>query len=111
MEYAQYGNRTYQKRFTGSEQVVNYRTWIDMIKWGAFVKATYESDDDRFSASVGLRTDANNYSSEMRDLSEQLSPRLSVSYQLSKGLFLSGSIGLYYQLPAYTMLGFKDNNG
>ena len=111
MEYAQYGNRTYQKRFTGSEQVVNYRTWIDMLKWGAFVKATYESDDDRFSASVGLRTDANNYSSEMRDLSEQLSPRLSVSYQLSKGLFLSGSIGLYYQLPAYTMLGFKDNNG
>jgi hypothetical protein len=111
MEYAQYGNRTYQKRFTGSEQVVNYRTWIDMIKWGAFVKATYESDDDRFSASLGLRTDANNYSSEMRDLSEQLSPRLSVSYQLSKGLFLSGSIGLYYQLPAYTMLGFKDNNG
>ena len=36
-------------------------------------------------------------------------PRASVSYQLGKGWSLSGSAGLYYQLPPYTALGFKQD--
>ena len=34
-------------------------------------------------------------------------PRLSVSYRLIEGLTLSGHVGLYYQLPSYTALGFQ----
>ena len=40
-----------------------------------------------------------------------MSPRLSLSYRLTDGVYLSGNAGLYYQLPPYTGLGFKDNNG
>ena len=47
----------------------------------------------------------------MKDLSDQLSPRLSLSYQLTEHWSLSGNAGLYYQLPPYTALGFKNNNG
>ncbi len=47
----------------------------------------------------------------MKNLSDQLSPRLSLSYQLADHWFASGNAGLYYQLPAYTALGFKNNNG
>ena len=44
-------------------------------------------------------------------MSDQLSPRLSLSYRLTDGVYLSGNAGLYYQLPPYTGLGFKNNNG
>ena len=47
----------------------------------------------------------------MKELWRQMSPRLSVSYRLLDGLFLSGHVGLYYQLPQYTALGFKGNEG
>ena len=47
----------------------------------------------------------------MKGMSDQLSPRLSLSYRLTDGVYLSGNAGLYYQLPPYTGLGFKDNNG
>ena len=60
---------------------------------------------------MGVRTDGNNYSDKMKELWRQLSPRLSVSYRLIEGLTLSGHVGLYYQLPSYTALGFKGEEG
>lgn len=47
----------------------------------------------------------------MRQLWKQFSPRLSASYKLSEQWTLSGSTGLYHQLPPYTALGYKDNEG
>ena len=41
----------------------------------------------------------------------QLSPRVSFSYQLKPNLFATANAGIYYQKPSYTVLGFKDNNG
>lgn len=111
IDYVQYSNDTYQKRYINQAETIDYHAWMDLVKWGFFGKITYESTNDRFSASLGLRTDANNYSTEMRDISKQLSPRLSLSYRLAGELYLNGSIGLYYQLPAYTGMGFKDNDG
>ena len=81
------------------------------MRWGLFGTISYSSMDERFTASLGLRADANNYSSAMKSLSDQLSPRISLSYQLAEHWFVSGNAGLYYQLPPYTALGFKDNNG
>ena len=60
-------------------------------------------------ASVGVRADGADYSARMARFWRQLSPRASVSYQLGKGWLLSGSAGLYYQLPPYTALGFKQD--
>ncbi|WP_071146219.1 TonB-dependent receptor [Bacteroides ihuae] len=111
VDYVQYSNDTYQKRYTNEAETIDYHAWMNLVKWGIFGKITYESTDDRFSASLGMRTDANNYSDEMKDISKQLSPRLSLSYRLTTELYLNGSVGLYYQLPAYTSIGFKDNDG
>ena len=81
------------------------------MRWGLFGTISYSSMDERFTASIGLRADANNYSSAMKSLSDQLSPRISLSYQLAEHWFISGNAGLANQLPPYTALGFKDNNG
>ncbi|KAA4685385.1 TonB-dependent receptor plug domain-containing protein, partial [Bacteroides ovatus] len=111
LDYSQYTNTTFQKAYTNQAQTFDYHTYLGMMRWGLFGTISYSSMDERFTASLGLRADANNYSSAMKSLSDQLSPRISLSYQLAEHWFISGNAGLYYQLPPYTALGFKDNNG
>ena len=110
-DYSQYSNTTFQKVYTDRAQTFDYHTYLGIMRWGLFGTVNYTSIDERFTASLGLRADANNYSAAMKDLSDQLSPRLSLSYQLTEHWSLSGNAGLYYQLPPYTALGFKNNNG
>ena len=88
-----------------------YQTDLGIWKWGIYATAIYESYNERFTASLGVRADANNYSSDMNNLLDQLSPRLSLSYRLSAPLYLKANIGRYYEPPPYTTLGFKDNEG
>ena len=111
LDYSQYSNTTFQKVYTDRAQTFDYHTYLGIMRWGLFGTVNYTSIDERFTASLGLRADANNYSATMKDLSDQLSPRLSLSYQLTEHWSLSGNVGLYYQLPPYTALGFKNNNG
>lgn len=111
LDYSQYSNTTFQKVYTDHAQTFDYHTYLGIMRWGLFGTVNYTSIDERFTASLGLRADANNYSAAMKDLSDQLSPRLSLSYQLTEHWSLSGNAGLYYQLPPYTALGFINNNG
>ena len=111
LDYSQYSNTTFQKVYTDRAQTFDYHTYLGIMRWGLFGTVNYTSIDERFTASLGLRADAKNYSAAMKDLSDQLSPRLSLSYQLTEHWSLSGNAGLYYQLPPYTALGFKNNNG
>ena len=111
LDYSQYSNTTFQKVYTDHAQTFDYHTYLDIMRWGLFGTINYTSIDERFTASLGLRADANNYSAAMKDMTDQLSPRLSLSYQLTEHWSLSGNAGLYYQLPPYTAIGFKNNNG
>lgn len=110
-EYAEYTNKTFQKQFTTVPKEILYQTDLGLWKWGLYATAIYESFNERFTASLGVRTDANNYSSRMNNMLDQLSPRLSLSYRLFNDVYLNGNIGRYYQLPSYTTLGFKDDKG
>ena len=100
LDYSQYTNTTFQKAYTNQAQTFDYHTYLGMMRWGLFGTISYSSMDERFTASLGLRADANNYSSAMKSLSDQLSPRISLSYQLAEHWFVSGNAGLYYQLPS-----------
>ena len=98
LDYSQYSNTTFQKVYTDHAQTFDYHTYLDIMRWGLFGTINYTSIDERFTASLGLRADANNYSAAMKDMTDQLSPRLSLSYQLTEHWSLSGNAGLYYQL-------------
>lgn len=112
LDYSQYNNTTFQRIYANKGQATyDYHTSLGMLRWGLFGSIGYTSTDERFTASIGVRADANDYSSLMKQMSDQLSPRLSLSYGLTDNLFVSGNAGLYYQLPPYTALGFKDDNG
>ncbi len=111
LEYAQYENTTFQRLFTTVPKEIHYNTDLGLLKWGLYATANYESYNERFTASLGFRVEANDYSSQMNNMIDQFSPRLSLSYRLFNDFYLNGNIGRYYELPPYTSLGFKDNDG
>lgn len=111
LNYANYTNTTMQRLFGRETELSDYRTRLGIVGWGLFAGTDYASADRRLTASAGLRFDGCSYSAGMQQLWRRPSPRISVSYALSEGWSVSGSAGLYYQLPPYTSLGFKDASG
>lgn len=111
LNYSHYKSNEYRKVFANALREYDYHTDLSLWRWGMFASVDYAAPDKSFTASMGVRTDGNNYSDKMKELWRQLSPRLSVSYRLIEGLTLSGHVGLYYQLPSYTALGFKGEEG
>ncbi len=111
-EYAIYKNSTFNRVEQNQDIVViDFDSELTFSKYSVFGQMSRKLFTDRVAISFGIRTDFNDYSSEMSDPIEQLSPRLSMSYYLTEKLSLNGNVGRYYQLPAYTVMGFRDNNG
>ena len=112
LEYAQYDNRTFSFTYADGEPLnIDYDSRLDLFKWGVFGQVSKGFFRQRLNLSLGLRMDANNYDAEMKNMFRQLSPRLSASYLLSEKWSLNFNAGRYYQLPPYTTLGFRDNDG
>ena len=111
-ELARYDNQTFNKIFTpGGNEVINYQSKIFVHKLALFSQISRNFLNDRLTCSAGLRIDMNSYTSEMANPLNQLSPRISFSYALAPKWYLNLSAGRYYQLPAYTILGFRDTGG
>jgi CarboxypepD_reg-like domain/TonB dependent receptor/TonB-dependent Receptor Plug Domain len=104
LETDRYNNRTY---FKNGFTTVNYYNEFDMTRYGAFGQISKRFLTDALTLSAGLRTDANNYSSDMNNPLEQLSPRFSAAYAITGELSANFNTGIYYQMPAYTTLGYK----
>lgn len=83
---------------------------IVLNSWSAFGQMSKGFFGERLTLSVGLRADASDYSDEMSNLLDQLSPRFSASYGLNEKVFLNLNTGIYYQRPSYTTLGYRDQN-
>ena len=80
-------------------------------KYGAFGQASKAFFDTRLGVSVGVRTDMNSFTDSGSDPLKTLSPRLSLSYVMNDQWTLNGSVGRYFKLAPYTILGFADNTG
>jgi hypothetical protein len=108
-EYDRYYNSTFRQIV--SDTSLKYESNMEMFRWGVFAGVSDEYFDKKLSLSLGVRADANNYSSDMNNLFKQFSPRISASYSITKDLFINFNTGRYYQIPPYTTLGYKDNMG
>ncbi|MDD4224989.1 MAG: TonB-dependent receptor [Mariniphaga sp.] len=110
LDLVTYTNSTQQKRFYGGEPLlVDYNTSLNLMKWGLFAQASKNIFHERVSLSLGIRTDANTYSSSMSNPLDQFSPRVSATYNLTTRWSLNFNTGRYYQLPPYTSLGFQQD--
>lgn len=105
-EYTQYEIDSYARYASGENY---YDTQLDIFSWGAHVGSSFKSDDERFTASLGARVDANNFSKETQRFWEQFSPRATASYALKHGFSLSAATGLYYAMPPLTALSYNED--
>jgi hypothetical protein len=66
--------------------------------------------NNKLVASLGIRTDNNSYSKQMANPLKQLSPRFSLAYALNEKSSLNFNVGQYFQLPAYTVMGYRNSS-
>ncbi len=80
-------------------------------RFGFFTQASRNFFDSRLGISAGIRTEMNTFTKDGGDPLKTLSPRVSFRYVLAERWTVSASVGRYYKIPPYTILGFADNNG
>ncbi|MCA0933796.1 TonB-dependent receptor [Lutimonas saemankumensis] len=111
-QHVVYKNSTFNKKaINGEVQIIDFDSEFSMQKYELFTQISKAFFSERLSLSFGIRTDANSYSDEMSNFLDQLSPRFSASYQITEKFAASFNLGRYYQLPAYTVMGYRDNDG
>lgn len=112
LEYARFFAANFNRQFLAGQTVsINNESLFDLFRFGFFGQVSKEMLSKRLVLSFGIRSDANNYNSHMQNPLNQLSPRISASFQLNGGWYLNFNTGRFYQLPAYTTMGFKDADG
>jgi hypothetical protein len=89
---------------------VDFSNTIDFLKYGAFGQVSRYFFNQKLLVSGGLRTDMNTFTVSGGNPLKTLSPRISLSYALSPTVDVTASVGKYYKLPAYTVLGYQDRN-
>lgn len=80
-------------------------------RYGVFGQLSKRVLNERLGISAGLRTDMNSFTTKGNNPFRQLSPRVSFSYTLADKWTANASLGRYFKIPPYTILGFADNNG
>lgn len=89
----------------------NFSNELFLTRYGFFGQVSKGFFGEILVLSAGLRVDGNNFAESMRNPLDQFSPRFSLSYNFAPKLSFNANVGRYYQLPAYTVLGFRDNAG
>ncbi len=111
LDFVNYTNNTVTGRFEdGQKADISYNSSLNLVKYGFFAQLSKSVFDERLSLSLGLRADANNYSSSMSNPLDQFSPRFSAAYKLAPQWSLNFNTGRYYQLPSYTSLGYREGD-
>ncbi len=107
-ELARYVNDTYLQLPFGVE---TFNSRLLLSKYGGFGQLSRSWLDERLRLSVGTRMDGNSFSTKMAQPWRTLSPRFSASYFFNSQLSWNFNTGIFYQLPPYTVLGYRDANG
>ena len=104
-QYSFYSNDT-----QNNTDNIFFNTEIDFMKYGVFLNGTKSFFNNKLDVSLGFRMDDDSFTTE-ENLLSTFSPRLSLSYEFVENWRISSTIGRYFKLPPYTILGFRDNNG
>ena len=106
--YADYANKT-----ENIIQNISSDSGIDFVRYGLFVQASKANIKDRFDVTLGVRSDANTFTDQSLQLLRTISPRAGISVRLDGNdkWRLNATVGSYYKIAPYTVLGYADNDG
>ena len=112
LENAEYSNATFQK-IANSNGIseIDFTSNLSMLKYSLFGQVSKKYFNSELGVSFGIRVDGTDYNNEMKNGLNQLSPRLSLSYEINKNITFNASAGSYFQLPTYTILGYRNEVG
>lgn len=108
-EYAKYNNASAFETYSFSlDSLVNasVSSAVNLHKYGGFAQFSKPFLERRLLLSLGARMDGSGWATSMANPLEQFSPRFSASYALTEKLSWNFNTGIYFQLPAYTILGY-----
>lgn len=91
----------------------NYDNSLAFYRYGFFGQASRKFYNERLSLSGGLRVDGNTFTEAGHKIFKTFSPRFSASYAVgaARKFSINASVGRYFKIPPYTILGFQDNSG
>ncbi len=97
--------------FASEGLVIDVNDQAFFNSYGAFISGSKNFNNERLLITGGVRLDGSDFGETAKNPLNQISPRFSISYQLKPQLFWTTNAGVYYQRPAYTSLGFRNNEG
>lgn len=106
-------NADYQNETVDIVNNFQFDNGINFWRYGINAQLSRSFLNERMSFSAGFRMDGNTFTTDGNELYRTFSPRTSISYQLDSraNWTLNGSIGRYFKIAPYTVLGFTDNEG
>jgi hypothetical protein len=111
-EYSRYLLNTFDKgSFASIGETLEVNTVSLYNSYGGFVSGSKYFNSERLLVTGGIRIDGSDFGETAKNPLNQISPRLSFSYQIKPQLFWILNGGIYYQRPPYTALGFTNNDG
>lgn len=111
-EYVRYNNETFNRiAIMGVPVTIDYTSNLYLSKGSLFGQVSRSLMNERLNLSLGLRSDISNYSKSLMNPLDQLSPMFSANFRLTEKWSLNGNVARFHQLPAYTILGYRDANG
>jgi hypothetical protein len=111
-QYSRYFINNFDRAaLASSGQVIDVESTSNFNQYGAFISGSKNFYEDRLLVTGGVRMDGADFAETASNPLNQISPRVSFSYQIKPNLFATANAGIYYQKPAYTVLGFQDNEG
>ena len=109
-EYVKYSVSNFSRVITPfGVETLNFSSSLDFSKYYGFAQISRKFFSERLILSLGARIDANNYSDDMSNPLEQFSPRASLAFAITDRFFFNANAGRYYQLPPYTVLGYRED--
>ncbi|MDP3929799.1 MAG: TonB-dependent receptor [Bacteroidota bacterium] len=110
-QYVKYNNYTFNKVSVQPLISFEYASAIEFFRGGLFGEVSNRFLDGRLNLNLGLRSDVNTFTNTGLNPLRTLSPRMSASYALTEKWSLNATVGRYFKIPIYTLLGFRDNTG
>lgn len=105
-QYSKYNNATLNR--ISPTLVLDFASDIDFFRYGAYADASTSVLNNRLQLSGGLRVDGNTFMTTGNEFWRTFSPRLSASFILDSSWNVNATVGRFYKLPQYTILGYRD---
>ena len=121
LQYVKYNNQTFSKISNGVYDTsgnlitpaisINFNSDIEFFKGGVFGEISRRMLNDRLNVNLGVRSDINSFTNTVMNPLKTLSPRVSGSYAITEKLSINATLGRYFKIPIYTVIGYKNNFG